>query len=59
MPPSTALEPPDRPLPAPRGTTGTPWAAAQRTVACTSAASRARTTATGVPAAGSRAQSKR
>ncbi len=59
MPPSTALDPPDSPLPAPRGTTGTPWAAAQRTVACTSAASRARTTAIGVPAAGSRAQSKR
>ena len=59
MPPSTADEPPDSPLPAPRGTTGTPCSAAQRTVAWTSAASRARTTAIGVPADGSRAQSKR
>ena len=59
MPPSTAHDPPDSPLPAPRGTTGTPCAAAQRTAVWTSVSSRARTTAIGVPAAGSRAQSKR
>ncbi len=35
MPPSTAVEPPDSPLPAPRGTTGTSWAAAHRTAVCT------------------------
>src|SRR3954468_6494590 len=50
MPPSTALDPPDNPLPAPRGTTGTRCAAAQRTAICTCAASSARTTAAGVPA---------
>ena len=59
MPPSTALEPPDSPLPAPRGTTGTRCAAAQRTAVCTCPASSARTTATGVPADGSRDQSWR
>ena len=50
MPPSTAAEPPDSPLPAPRGTTGTRCAAAQRTAVCTCSASSARTTASGVPA---------
>ena len=35
MPPSTALDPPERPLPAPRGTTGTRCRAAQRTASCT------------------------
>ncbi len=59
MPSSTALDPPDSPLPAPRGTTGTRWAAAQRTAVCTWPASSARTTATGVPADGSRDQSWR
>src|SRR5689334_10006233 len=59
MPPSTALEPPERPLPAPRGTTGTVCCAAQRTAACTWAAVSARTTATGLPADGSRDPSKR
>ena len=53
IPPSTALDPPDNPLPAPRGTTGTPCSAAHRTAVCTCSASSARTTATGVPASGS------
>ncbi len=57
--PSTAEEPPDRPLPAPRGTTGTRCSAAQRTAACTSAALVARTTASGLPAETSRDQSQR
>jgi hypothetical protein len=35
MPPSTALDPPDSPEPAPRGTTGTPCVAAHRTAVCT------------------------
>src|SRR4029078_11754159 len=59
MPPSTALEPPDSPLPAPRGTTGTRCAAAQRNAVCTWPGSSARKTATGVPADGSRDQSWR
>ena len=37
MPPSTAVEPPDSPDPAPRGTTGTRCRLAQRSTACTSA----------------------
>ena len=57
IPPSTALAPPERPDPAPRGTTGTPYAAAHRTAACTWPASSARTTAIGVPAPVSRDQS--
>ncbi len=57
IPPSTALDPPDSPLPAPRGTTGTRCCAAQRTATWTCAASWARTTATGVPAPDSRDQS--
>ena len=56
MPPSTAVAPPDSPEPAPRGTTGTRCAAAQRTAAWTSAVQVARTTARGLPP-GSRAQS--
>ena len=59
MPPSTAEEPPDSPLPAPRGTTGTRCAAAQRTAVWTWLASSALTTASGVPAEASRDQSKR
>ena len=59
MPPSTADEPPDSPLPAPRGTTGTPCSAAQRTVACTSAASRGPDHRERRTGRGSRAQSKR
>src|SRR5919107_3325859 len=57
--PSTAVEPPDRPLPAPRGTTGTRCSAAQRTATCTSVALVARTTARGRPAETSRDQSHR
>ncbi len=51
IPPSTALDPPDRPLPAPRAERPGPGArAAQRTAACTWSASSARTTASGLPA---------
>ena len=49
MPPSTAVEPPDSPEPAPRGTTGTSCAGAQRSTACTSSVQVARTTASGQP----------
>src|SRR5664279_2313574 len=42
MQPSTALAPPDSPVPAPRETTGTPSSAATATAACTSASLRAR-----------------
>ena len=58
-PPSTAEEPPDRLVPAPRGVIGTRCSAAQRTVACTWSASVGRTTASGMPGAGSRDQSYR
>ena len=57
--PSTADAPPDSPLPAPRGTTGMPFAAANRTAACTSSVDPARTTASGTPASGSLARSHR
>ncbi len=57
--PSMPVEPPDRLVPAPRGTTGTSWRLAQRSTACTSEVSLARTTACGSPASGSRAQSWR
>src|SRR5688572_11773347 len=59
MPPSRALAPPESPVPAPRGTTGTPCSAAQRTAVCTWVASCARTTASGVPACGSCERSQR
>ena len=59
MPPSTASAPPDRPEPAPRGTTGMPCALAQRMVTCTCSAVSARTAASGVPAVASWVQSKR
>ena len=59
MPPSTAVEPPDRLEPAPRGTTGTLCFVAHRMTACTSSVEFTRTTASGVPASGSRAQSCR
>ena len=49
MPPSIAAAPPESPVPAPRGTTGTPWAAATRIAAWTSAVWRGRTTASGRP----------
>ena len=57
--PSTALDPPESPLPAPRGTTPMPCSAAQRTAVCTWPASSARTTASGLPADSSRDQSCR
>ena len=59
IPPSTADEPPDRLVPAPRGMIGTRFSAHQRTTVCTWAASVGRTTASGVPAPGSRDQSQR
>src|SRR4051794_22251752 len=51
--PATADAPPERPEPAPRGTTGMPCAAAKRTAVCTSSVDPARTTANGTPASGS------
>lgn len=56
---SRAVAPPDRPLPAPRGTTGTRLAVAQRSTVCTSSVRRGRTTASGLPADGSNARSWR
>ena len=47
--PSMADDPPDSPVPAPRGTTGIEWALATRRVACTSAVHVARTNASGTP----------
>jgi hypothetical protein len=47
--PCTALAPPESPVPAPLGTTGTPSAAHARTVAATSAVALGRTTAAGSP----------
>src|ERR1700721_845203 len=57
IPPASAVAPPDRPLPAPRGTTGTRWAVAQRSTVWTSSVQRGRTTASGMPADGSKARS--
>src|SRR5690606_12620259 len=45
--PCWAMAPPASPVPAPRGTTGTPCALAQRSAACTWATSRASTRASG------------
>ena len=45
--PALPIAPPARPVPAPRGTTGMPWALANRSVACTSPMLRASTTASG------------
>lgn len=59
IPLASAVAPPDNPVPAPRGTTGTRWAVAQRSTAWTSSVQRARTTASGVPADGSKARSWR
>ena len=59
IPPSTAVAPPDRPVPIPRVTTGTWWAVAHRSTVCTSSVRFGRTTATGFPADGSRARSCR
>src|SRR4051795_10640888 len=47
--PSTALAPPDSPVPAPRVTTGTPSSAHAATTCCTSAVLRARTAASARP----------
>src|ERR1700760_381169 len=47
--PATALAPPDSPVPAPRGTTGTPRSAQVRTTCWTSASVRARTPAAAPP----------
>ena len=47
--PPTAFAPPDRPVPAPRGTTGAPSSAQVRTTCCTSASVRARTPGDGLP----------
>ena len=47
--PSTPVAPPDRPVPAPRGTSATPWAAARRTIAATSAVEVGKATASGIP----------
>ncbi len=49
MHPSTADDPPESPVPAPRVTTGVENLEAIRSVACTSAVEAARTTATGRP----------
>src|SRR6185312_11218448 len=57
MPPSSAVAPPERPLPAPRGTTGTRWALAHRMTICTCSVVSGRTTANGLPADGSSARS--
>ncbi|OLT09769.1 hypothetical protein BJF78_06050 [Pseudonocardia sp. CNS-139] len=47
--PSTALAPPDRPVPAPRGTSGRRCRAQARTTSATSAVLRGRTTAAARP----------
>ena len=47
-PPSTGMAPPERPVPAPRGTSGTPCSAQKRASFATSAVSFGRTTASGV-----------
>ncbi len=49
-PPSMPAAPPDSPVPAPRGTIGTPNSPHNRTTAATSAVSVGRTTAPGRPA---------
>ncbi len=49
-----AVAPPERPLPAPRVTTGTWFALAQRSTVCTSSVRRGRMIASGLPAEGSR-----
>src|SRR5271165_2646491 len=59
MPLSSAVAPPDRPLPAPRGTTGMRCRLAQRNTVCTSSVRSGRTTAMGLPADGSSARSWR
>ncbi|SHU07235.1 Uncharacterised protein [Mycobacteroides abscessus subsp. abscessus] len=53
------MEPPDNPVPAPRGTTEIWCALAHLRVAETSSVLRGRTTASGIPASGSKARSCR
>ena len=53
------LAPADSPVPAPRGTTGTPARAAMPTASCTCSVVSARTTAIGSAAIGSSARSQR
>ena len=59
MPPSSAVAPPDSPVPMPRGTTAIRCAVAHLSTVCTSSVRRGRTTASGVPAFGSTARSCR
>ena len=59
IPPSTAVAPPESPVPMPRGTTGIRFALAQRSTVWTSSVQVGRTTARAVPAAGSAARSCR
>ena len=47
-PPSIAIAPPERPVPAPRGTKGTPKRRQARTTRATSSVSRGSTTAVGI-----------
>ena len=56
--PSTALAAPVRPVPAPRGTIGTPAARAASTTATTSAVDRGLTSTAAVPAATKAARSR-
>ena len=48
MPSAIGIAPPESPVPAPRATNGTPWAAHTRTAATTSAVERGSTTASGI-----------
>jgi len=59
MPPFSAVAPPESPVPIPRGTTAILLAVAHRITVCTSSVRRGRTTASAVPAVGSKARSCR
>ena len=59
MAPSTAMAPPESPVPAPRGTSGTRCRAARRTMALTSAVLPGKTTASGRPGWTKRVSSRR
>jgi hypothetical protein len=59
MPPFSAVAPPDSPVPMPRGTTAILLADAHRITVCTSSVRRGRTTASAMPALGSKARSCR
>ena len=56
--PGVAVAPPDRPVPAPRVTTGTSWAWAHAIARATSSVERAETTARGAPAASTSVRSR-